>query len=90
MKVVWQLWGSPQRDLWMGHPMNETPAPKEKFLERYPTEQDDLVELVVDSLIHCHLCHFHVCVYGEVGYLMISDLKSKAEARFGGFLMSCL
>jgi hypothetical protein len=52
-------------------------------------EQEDLVKAVVCSLAVYHLCYFIVFMYDDVGYLMISDLKCKAEAHSRASLMSC-
>lgn len=47
-----------------------------------------ITERVVDSLIDCHPCYFHVRMYGEADYFMISDLKSKAEVHFCASFMA--
>jgi hypothetical protein len=53
-------------------PIDEIPA-KERFEQLDP---------IVDILTDCHPCYFHVRMYGEADYFMISDLKTKAKAHF--------
>lgn len=55
------------------------------------TEQEDegrITDPAIDPLVNCHPCYFHVRIYGEADYFMISDLKSKAEKHFCASFMN--
>lgn len=43
----------------------------------------------VDTWPNCHSCYFHVRMYGEGDYFMISDLKRKAKEKFLASLINC-
>lgn len=70
---------------------NDNPALIDESHQNYTTKEEDksvVTEPLVDSLIDCHPCYFHIRVYGEADYFMIDDLKRKAEVHFCASFMS--
>jgi hypothetical protein len=65
-----------------GSAVENKPAPSDEMPAEEPFEQGVELEPIVDILANCHPCYFHVRMYGEADYFMISDLKTKAKAHF--------
>ncbi|KAF4765167.1 hypothetical protein HAV15_003392 [Penicillium sp. str.  len=63
-------------------PKSEEPALFRKRPENGPSKQWGTRKPAVDTLIDCHPCYFHMRMYGEADYFMISDLKTKACEQF--------
>lgn len=63
-------------------PKSEEPALFRKRAENGPSKQWGTRKPAVDTLIDCHPCYFHMRMYGEADYFMISDLKTKACEQF--------
>lgn len=72
-----------------GSPTKEKSAPINESLEKGPIEKGDNVEPAVDILADCHPCYFHVRMYGEADYFMISGLKRKAKENFLSSFLNC-
>ncbi|KAI9923370.1 hypothetical protein ASPWEDRAFT_55550 [Aspergillus wentii DTO 134E9] len=72
-----------------GSSMNEKQAPVHEPLEEGPIEKGNIVGPAVDILADCHPCYFHVRMYGEADYFMISDLKGKAKEKFLSSFLNC-
>ncbi len=51
-----------------------------------PSDQEDAAEPVIDPLAERHPCYFHMHVFGEADYFMISSLKDKAKEQFARLL----
>ncbi|KAJ5175142.1 uncharacterized protein N7482_001019 [Penicillium canariense] len=75
-------------------PSLESP-PENDVIDEFPLnhaskEGDERVvtKPLVESLVDCHPCYFHVRMYGEADYFMIDDLKRKAEVHFCASLLS--
>lgn len=70
---------------------NKNPFPIDGFPQRYASKDGDervTTEPLVNSLVDCHPCYFHVRMYGEADYFMIDDLKRRAEAHFCALFIS--
>lgn len=70
---------------------NDNPALIDEFPQKYTTKEGDesvVTEPLVDSLLDCHPCYFHIRMYGEADYFMVDDLKRKAEVHFCASFMS--
>ncbi|KAF4769393.1 hypothetical protein HAV15_008746 [Penicillium sp. str.  len=65
-----------------GSAVENKPVPIEENPAEELFEQGVELEPIVDKLADCHPCYFHVRMYGEADYFMISDLKTKAKAQF--------
>ncbi|KGO75168.1 Uncharacterized protein PITC_057890 [Penicillium italicum] len=65
-----------------GSAVENKPAPIDENPAEELFEQGVELEPIVDKLADCHPCYFHVRMYGEADYFMISDLKTKAKAQF--------
>lgn len=74
-----------------GPQTNENPSPIDGLALKYASKggaERVGTEPLVDSLVDCHPCYFHVGKYGEADYFMIDDLKRKAEVHFRASFMS--
>ncbi|KAL2859768.1 uncharacterized protein BJX67DRAFT_376056 [Aspergillus lucknowensis] len=53
------------------------------------SDREDAVESVIDPSAECHPCYFHMRVFGEADYFMISPLKDKAREQFPTSFTDC-
>ncbi|KAL4918679.1 hypothetical protein BDW62DRAFT_180758 [Aspergillus aurantiobrunneus] len=53
------------------------------------SDQEHATEPVVDPSAECHPCYFHMRVFGEADYFMISSLKDKAKEQFRASFTDC-
>ncbi|KAJ6001025.1 hypothetical protein N7481_001434 [Penicillium waksmanii] len=65
--------------------MNSEPTATDGYAPTYVTENRDdgyMAVPVVNASVNYDPCYFRLRMYGEADYLMIHDLKSKAERHF--------
>ncbi|KAL3482997.1 hypothetical protein BJX62DRAFT_92309 [Aspergillus germanicus] len=53
------------------------------------SDQEDAMEPIIDPSAECHPCYFHMRVFGEADYFMISSLKDKAREQFRTSFTDC-
>ncbi|KAL4866012.1 hypothetical protein BDV12DRAFT_199562 [Aspergillus spectabilis] len=53
------------------------------------SDQEGVMEPVIDLLAECHPCYFHMRIFGEADYFMISDLKDIAKEQFRTSFTDC-
>ncbi|KAL2871606.1 BTB/POZ domain-containing protein [Aspergillus lucknowensis] len=57
--------------------------------EKDPSNQDGGVDAIVGTSADCHPSYFHLRIFGQADYFMISDLKDRAKEQFRASFMDC-
>ncbi|KAL5051344.1 hypothetical protein BDW71DRAFT_202526 [Aspergillus fruticulosus] len=57
--------------------------------DKDPSDQADDVDAVGDTSADCHASYFHLRIFAEADYFMISDLKDRAKEQFHASFMDC-